>query len=76
VRDLKQRAYFGVSAALSVGPSITRPMRPTYQINSEDEGRKAAVQGNAPRKVGIIKAWVDDLEATLRHGVRDREAHS
>ena len=72
MRDLKQRAYFGVSAALSLGldgfellgmrneiipgaaryfsagKGITRmePGRPTIQINSEAEARKA-VQENA-----------------------------
>lgn len=91
VRDLKQRAYFGVSAALSMGTDnidllpmrneaipgaarffsagrgITRPepLRPTYQINSEEEARKA-VQENAARKVDIIKFWVDDREGKVQ----------
>lgn len=91
VRDLKQRAYFGVSAALSMGTDnlellpmrseaipgaarffsagrgITRPepLRPTYQINSEEEARKA-VQENASRKVDIIKFWVDDREGKVQ----------
>jgi imidazolonepropionase-like amidohydrolase len=85
IRDLKQRAYWGVGAAMSMGTDnlellpmrneaipgaarflsagrgITRPepLRPTYQINSEDEGRKA-VQANAANKIDIIKIWVDD----------------
>jgi imidazolonepropionase-like amidohydrolase len=85
LRDLKQRAYWGVSAAMSMGTDnlellpmrnevipgaarflsagrgITRPepLRPTYQINSEEEARKA-VQQNAAMKVEIIKFWVDD----------------
>ncbi|MBX9776519.1 MAG: amidohydrolase family protein [Xanthobacteraceae bacterium] len=85
IRDLKQRAYWGVSAAMSMGTDniellpmrdevipgaarflsagrgITRPepLRPTHQINSDDEGRKA-VQANAALKVQIIKIWVDD----------------
>jgi imidazolonepropionase-like amidohydrolase len=85
VRDLKQRAYWGVSVAMSMGTDnlellpmrdeaipgaarflsagrgITRPepLRPTFQINSEEEGRKA-VQTNAGYKVEIIKIWVDD----------------
>ena len=91
VRDLKQRAYFGVGAALSMGTDnlellpmrseiipgaaryfsagrgITRPepLRPTYQINSEEEARKA-VQENASRKVDIIKFWVDDREGKVQ----------
>lgn len=85
IRDLKQRAYWGVGAAMSMGTDnlellpmrdeaiagaarflsagrgITRPepLRPTYQINSEDEGRKA-VQANAANKIDVIKIWVDD----------------
>jgi imidazolonepropionase-like amidohydrolase len=89
--DLKRRAYFGVSAALSMGTDnldllpmrsenipgaarffsagrgITRPepLRPTYQINSDEEGRKA-VQENAARKVDIVKFWVDDREGKVQ----------
>jgi imidazolonepropionase-like amidohydrolase len=85
IRDLKQRAYWGISTAMSMGTDnlellsmrdevipgaarfmsagrgITRPepLRPTHQINSEEEGRKA-VQANAALKVKIIKIWVDD----------------
>jgi hypothetical protein len=91
VRDLKQRAYWGVSAAMSMGTDnlellpmrnetipgaarflsagrgITRPepLRPTFQINSEDEARKA-VQQNAAMKVEIIKFWVDDRNGKVR----------
>jgi len=91
ITDLKRRAYFGVSAALSMGTDnlellpmrsetipgaarffsagrgITRPepMRPTYQINSVEEGRKA-VQENAARKVDIIKFWVDDRDGKVQ----------
>ena len=89
--DLKRRAYFGVSAALSMGTDnldllpmrsenipgaarffsagrgITRPepLRPTYQINSDEEGRQA-VRENAARKVDIIKFWVDDREGKVQ----------
>src|SRR4029077_2197494 len=82
IRDLKRRAYFGVSAALSLGTDsfellgmrseiipgaaryfsagkgITRiePGRPTFQINSEAEARKA-VQENAAHRADIIKVW-------------------
>jgi imidazolonepropionase-like amidohydrolase len=85
IRDLKQRAYFGVSAALSLGSDgfellgmrnelipgaarffsagkgITRvePGRPTFQINSEAEARRA-VQENAAHRADIIKVWVDE----------------
>jgi imidazolonepropionase-like amidohydrolase len=85
IRDLKQRAFWGISTAMSMGTDnlellsmrdevipgaarfmsagrgITRPepLRPTHQINSEEEGRKA-VQANAALKVKIIKIWVDD----------------
>jgi imidazolonepropionase-like amidohydrolase len=91
IADLKRRAYFGVSAALSLGTDnlellpirsetipgaarffsagrgITRPepLRPTYQINSEAEGRKA-VQDNAANKVDMIKVWVDDREGKVQ----------
>src|SRR4051794_2388542 len=91
INDLKRRAYFGVSAALSMGTdnldllavrsetipgaarffsagqgiSRTEPGRPTAQINSEEEARKA-VRDNAARKVDIIKFWVDDREGKVQ----------
>jgi imidazolonepropionase-like amidohydrolase len=91
VNDLKRRAYFGVSAALSMGTDnldllsirgenipgaarflsagrgITRaePGRPTHQINTDDEARKA-VQANAAIKADIIKFWVDDREGKVQ----------
>jgi hypothetical protein len=90
IRDLKQRAYFGVSAALSLGldgfellgmrnelipgaarffsagKGITRiePNRPTFQINSEAEARKA-VQENAAHRADIVKVWVDEREGKV-----------
>jgi imidazolonepropionase-like amidohydrolase len=90
IRDLKQRAYWGVSAAVSMGTDnlellpmrsetipgaarffsagrgITRtePLRPTFQINSDDEARKA-VQQNAAWKSDIIKFWVDDRDGKV-----------
>jgi imidazolonepropionase-like amidohydrolase len=90
IRDLKQRAYFGVSGALSLGldgfellgmrqelipdaaryfsagKGITRtePGRPTFQINSEAEARKA-VQENAAHRADIIKVWVDEREGKV-----------
>ena len=91
LRDLKQRAYWGVSAAMSMGTDnlelmpmrnevipgaarflsagrgITRkePMRPTFQIDTEEEGRKA-VRDNAALGVQIIKVWVDDREGKVQ----------
>jgi imidazolonepropionase-like amidohydrolase len=91
IRDLKQRAYWGVSAAMSMGTDnlellpmrsevipgaarflsagrgITRkePMRPTHQIETEDEGRKA-VRDNKALNVEIIKVWVDDREGKVQ----------
>jgi dihydroorotase-like cyclic amidohydrolase len=91
VRDLKQRGYWGVGAAMSMGTDnlelmpmrnevipgaarflsagrgITRkePMRPTFQIETEEEGRKA-VRDNAALGVQIIKVWVDDREGKVQ----------
>jgi imidazolonepropionase-like amidohydrolase len=91
VRDLKQRGYWGVGAAMSMGTDnlellpmrtevipgaarflsagrgITRkePMRPTFQIETEEEGRKA-VRDNAALGVQIIKIWVDDREGKVQ----------
>ncbi len=89
-RDLKQRAYWGVAAAMSLGTDnldlldmrgaamhgaarflsagrgITRkePLRPTFQIDTPGEARKA-VQENAAKKVDIIKVWVDDRDGKV-----------
>jgi imidazolonepropionase-like amidohydrolase len=91
VRDLKQRGYWGVGAAMSLGTDnlelmpmrnevipgaarflsagrgITRkePMRPTFQIETEEEARKA-VRDNAALNVQIIKVWVDDREGKVQ----------
>jgi imidazolonepropionase-like amidohydrolase len=89
VRDLRQRAYFGVGAALSLGtdnfelldlrnkdtPGMARYRsagkglsrtegRPTLEINSVEEARKA-VQTNVANKADIIKVWVDDREGKV-----------
>src|SRR5262245_53181471 len=106
INDLKRRAYFGVSAAMSLGTDnlellpirfetipggarflsagrgITRtePMRPTYQINSDEEAREA-VRKNVANKVEIIKIWVDDREGKVQkvtpsqYGAAIDEAH-
>ena len=91
IRDLKQRAYWGVSTAMSMGTDniellpmrdeaipgaarflsagrgITRkePLRPTFQIDTEEEARKA-VQQNAAWKIDIIKFWVDDRDGKVQ----------
>jgi len=91
VRDLKQRGYWGVGAAMSLGTDnlellpvrnetiagaarflsagrgITRkePMRPTFQIETEEEARKA-VRDNVALGVQIIKIWVDDREGKVQ----------
>ena len=91
IRDLKQRAYWGVGLAMSMGTDnlelmpmrnevipgaarflsagrgITRkePMRPTFQIETEEEGRKA-VRDNAVLNVQIIKFWVDDRDGKVQ----------
>src|SRR5258708_32613906 len=90
IRDLMERGYWGVSAAmslgidnlellpvryevipgaarfLSAGHGITRkePMRPTFQIETEEEGRKA-VRANAALGVQIIKVWIDDRDGKV-----------
>jgi imidazolonepropionase-like amidohydrolase len=89
-KDLKRRAYYGVSAVFSMGTDgfglldmrdkpipgaaryftaakgITRTEqgRPTFQINSEAEARKA-VQELAANRVDIVKFWVDDREGKV-----------
>jgi imidazolonepropionase-like amidohydrolase len=90
VRDLRQRAYFGVSAALSLGTDswetldlrnkdtpgmaryfsagkgLSRPEgRPTIEINSAEDARKA-VRENLAHKADIIKVWVDDREGKVQ----------
>ncbi|HEY5965424.1 MAG TPA: amidohydrolase family protein [Xanthobacteraceae bacterium] len=57
----------GAARFLSAGRGITRkePMRPTHQIETEDEGRKA-VRDNAALGVQIIKVWVDDREGKVQ----------
>ncbi len=90
VLDLRQRAYFGVGAALSLGTDsfetldlrnkdtpgmaryfsagkgLSRPEgRPTLEINSVEDARKA-VRENVAHKVDIIKIWVDDREGKVQ----------
>ncbi len=91
IRDLKQRGYWGVGVAMSMGTDnlellpmraetiagaarflsagrgITRkePMRPTHQIETEEEARKA-VRDNAALNVQMIKFWVDDRDGKVQ----------
>jgi imidazolonepropionase-like amidohydrolase len=106
IRDLRQRGYWGVGAAmslgidnlellpvrnemipgaarfLSAGHGITRkePMRPTFQIETEEEARKA-VRDNVALGVQIIKIWVDDRDGKVQkvtpaqYGAAIDEAH-
>jgi imidazolonepropionase-like amidohydrolase len=57
----------GAARFLSAGRGITRkePMRPTFQIETEDEGRKA-VRDNAALNVDIIKVWIDDRDGKVQ----------
>ena len=56
----------GAARYFSAGKGITRmePGRPTIQINSEAEARKA-VQENAAHRADIIKVWVDEREGKV-----------
>jgi imidazolonepropionase-like amidohydrolase len=72
----------GGARFFSAGRGITRPepMRPTHQINSDEEARQA-VRANAALKVEIIKIWVDDREGKVQkvtpsqYGAAIDEAH-
>jgi imidazolonepropionase-like amidohydrolase len=57
----------GAARFLSAGRGITRkePMRPTFQIETEEEARKA-VRDNAALKIEIVKIWVDDREGKVQ----------
>jgi imidazolonepropionase-like amidohydrolase len=65
--DLRNKDTPGMARFFSAGKGISRtegPNRPTAQINSEAEGRKA-VQDNVKLGVDIIKVWVDDREGKV-----------
>src|SRR5205807_428652 len=65
--DLRNKDTPGMARFLSAGKGISRnegPQRPTAQINSEAEGRKA-VQDNKALGIDIIKVWVDDREGKV-----------
>jgi len=57
----------GAARFLSAGRGITRkePMRPTHQIETEEEGRKA-IRDNAALGVQIVKIWVDDRDGKVQ----------
>jgi imidazolonepropionase-like amidohydrolase len=64
--DLRNKDTPGMARFFSAGKGISRtePGRPTAQINSIEEARKA-VRDNAALKVDIIKVWVDDREGKV-----------
>jgi imidazolonepropionase-like amidohydrolase len=72
----------GAARFLSAGHGITRkePMRPTFQIETEEEARKA-VRDNVALGVQIIKIWVDDRDGKVQkvtpaqYGAAIDEAH-
>jgi imidazolonepropionase-like amidohydrolase len=64
---MRDQVVPGAARYFSAGQGITRkePLRPTLQIETEAEGRKA-VQQLAAHKVDIIKVWVDDREGKVQ----------
>src|SRR6185436_8548796 len=64
---MRDEAIPGAARFLSAGRGITRkePLRPTFQIDTEEEARKA-VQQNAAWKIDIIKIWVDDRDGKVQ----------
>jgi imidazolonepropionase-like amidohydrolase len=63
---MREEKIPGAARYFSAGKGITRiePGRPTFQINSEAEARKA-VQENAARRSDIVKVWVDDRDGKV-----------
>jgi imidazolonepropionase-like amidohydrolase len=60
--DMRNKPIPGAARFFSAGKGISRTEgRPTYEINSVEEARKA-VRDNAAHKVDIIKVWVDDRD--------------
>jgi imidazolonepropionase-like amidohydrolase len=64
---MRGQAMPGAARFLSAGRGITRkePLRPTLQIDTEAEARKA-VQENVAHKVDFIKIWVDDRDGKVQ----------
>src|SRR5713226_8652770 len=63
--DLRNKDTPGMARLLSAGKGISRTEgRPTLEINSVEEARKA-VQTNVANKVDFIKVWVDDRDGKV-----------
>jgi imidazolonepropionase-like amidohydrolase len=64
---MRNETMAGAARFLSAGRGITRkePLRPTHQIETEEEGRKA-VRDNAALGVQIVKVWVDDRDGKVQ----------
>jgi imidazolonepropionase-like amidohydrolase len=74
--DLRNKDTPGMARFFSAGKGISRnegPQRPTAQINSAAEGRKA-VQDNKALGIDIIKVWVDDREGKVDKVLPDQYA--
>jgi imidazolonepropionase-like amidohydrolase len=74
--DMRNKDTPGMARFFSAGKGISRnegPQRPTAQINSAAEGRKA-VQDNVKLGVDIIKVWVDDREGKVDKVLPDQYA--
>jgi imidazolonepropionase-like amidohydrolase len=74
--DMRNKDTPGMARFFSAGKGISRnegPDRPTAQINSAAEGRKA-VQDNVKLGVDIIKVWVDDREGKVDKVLPDQYA--
>src|SRR5258707_8138571 len=65
--SVRNETIAGAARFFSAGRGITRkePMRPTFQIETEEEGRKA-VRDNAALGVQIIKVWIDDRDGKVQ----------
>ena len=82
ILSMRSQTIPGAARYFSAGKGITRtePGRPTFQINSEAEARKA-VQELAAHKVDIVKIWVDDRQGKVekvtpeQYGAAIDEAH-
>jgi len=82
ILSMRRQTIPGAARYFSAGKGITRtePGRPTFQINSEAEARKA-VQELAAHKVDIVKIWVDDRQGKVekvtpeQYGAAIDEAH-
>ena len=66
ILSMRGQPIAGAARYFSAGKGITRlePGRPTFQINSEAEARKA-VQELAAHMVDIVKIWVDERQGKV-----------